>query len=71
MNDRIKQLEDLLEDFYELGRTKTTMVPTNPFEEKLLIISDQMDIANIEIVKIIKAEIKAEKLKYIDYENNN
>jgi hypothetical protein len=68
MNNRIEQLEGLLEEFYELERTRTKLVPTNPFEEKLLIISVQMDIADIEIIKIIKAEIETEKLKCISYE---
>jgi hypothetical protein len=58
--NRLEQLENLLEGFYELKRNRTKIVPTNPFEEKLLIISNQMDIADIEIIKIIKEEIEKE-----------
>jgi hypothetical protein len=58
--NRLEQLENLLEEFYELKRNQTKIVPTNPGEEKLLIISNQMDIASIEIVKIIKEEIEKE-----------
>ena len=56
MSERLKMLENLLEEFYELEKAKSSFDPTNPLSK----IVEQMDVANLEIVKIIQEEIEKE-----------
>jgi hypothetical protein len=56
MSERLKMLENLLEEFYELEKAKPPFDPTNPLSK----IVEQIDVANLEIVKIIQEEIEKE-----------
>ncbi len=58
--ERIKMLQNLITEFETLEKDREKLIPTNPFEERLLVIIKEMDEANIGIIEIIKEEIKKE-----------
>jgi len=59
MSERIKILENLLVELNEIRKNRLPLDSTNPLSK----ICEELSIADIEIEKIIKLEIKKEKLK--------
>ncbi len=61
--ERIEMLQNLIIEFETLKKNREELIPTNPFEERLLVIIKEMDEANIKVIEIIEKEIEKEMSK--------
>lgn len=59
-HDRIGRLRQLLVDYKDIQLTSDQLVPSNALEMRLKSIMQQMSKANVEIVKMIEAELTKE-----------
>jgi len=59
-HERVGRLRQLLVDYKDIQRTSEQLVPSNALEMRLKSIMQQMAKANVEIIKIIEAELTKE-----------